>query len=334
MTAKSQYVTGYWSGEIYQDSVAAVTAPPLSAEVKLVAIDSQEQFFQTIQCGQGVLGFARCAQLRRDRHHGLLRPAHRNGGGRECLWNGALSHRGTLWLGGYDPTATTGPPQYIPFAISPYSSYYYVVKLASITVLGNTVPVATAQYSDTIVDTGTNAFIVPTAAYVSITATITASPAFAEIFGADAGTFFSLQSPADAGSTDASGDIDAGVTIGQACATLTQTKAELDSALPPLTLTFGSNTGVSVQATATESRISLRRATTCGARRSRPSIRAQRFLSPRSWARPCSGRMSSYSTAPTTDSGSRRTRPVPDRDSGWESPGLRVEIRGRPSTPV
>jgi hypothetical protein len=253
MTAKSQYVTGYWSGEIYQDSVAAVTAaPPVSTEVRLVSIDSQENFFQTIQCGQGVLGLARAKAA----------VAGTTGFFDQLVATGAVANvfgmelcptGGTLWLGGYDPTATTGSPQYIPFAISPYASYYYVVKLTSITVLGDTVPVATAQYSDAIVDTGTNAFVVPTAAYASITATIAASPAFAEIFGADAGGFFSLQATADAGPIDASGDIDAGVMVGQACATLTQTKAELDSALPALTLTFGSNPGVSVQATATES---------------------------------------------------------------------------------
>jgi hypothetical protein len=69
-----------------------------------------------------------------------------------------------------------------------------------------------------------------------VVAAISASPAFATVFGSAASTFFS----------------------GNDCVTLPQIKAQLDAALPPLTLTFGLGTSVSAQATATEYRASQR----------------------------------------------------------------------------
>jgi hypothetical protein len=251
MTATSQYVTGNWSGKVYEDTVSM--GAPASTDVKLVAIDSQENFFQTIQCGEGVVGFAPAASALSGTT-GFFDQVVATQGFADVFGLELCPSGGTLWLGGFDPSAATAPLQYVPYANSPYSSYYYVLELTSVTVTGNTVAVATGKYSDAIVDTGTNAFIVPTAAYATITSAIAQSPGFVQVFGADAGSaFFSLQPPPDAGVADASGDIDAGVMAGQACATLTATRAELDAALPPLTLTFGSNPAVQVQAAATQS---------------------------------------------------------------------------------
>jgi hypothetical protein len=249
-TASSQFVTGGWSGTIYEDSVQAGTA---SAKVNLVAIDSQDQFFQTVQCGDGVVGFAPAASALHGTT-GFFDQLVANAAFEDVFSIELCPSQGTLWLGGFDPTATSGPVQYVPFSSSPYSSYYYVVGLASVTVQGVTVPVATGAYSDAIVDTGTNAFIVSGAAYGPITSAIARSPAFAQVFGADAGaTFFSQPPPADAGASDAGGDIDAGIEAGQGCATVTASRSELDAMLPPLTLTFGSSPGVTVHVTATQS---------------------------------------------------------------------------------
>jgi hypothetical protein len=108
---------------------------------------------------------------------------------------------------------------------------FYTVDLASITVAGTTVAIPTGSYTGTILDTGSSGSSVSPAAFSALDAAIAGSPAFSAIFGASASSFLS----------------------GNACITLTQTKAELDAALPPLTLTFGTSPGVSALASATES---------------------------------------------------------------------------------
>jgi hypothetical protein len=143
---------------------------------------------------------------------------------------------GTLWLGGYATSATTASPQYTPFTTDIYSSYYYTVGLQSIAVGGTsvTVTVPSGAFTDTVLDTGTSAIVLPTAAVSSLTTAIAASQGFQQLFGGDAGgNFFTSQTP---------------------CASANPTKAEIDAALPPLTFTFGTgSTAIHVQALATES---------------------------------------------------------------------------------
>jgi hypothetical protein len=261
-TADSQYGTGDWSGEIYQDTVRAGSGP--SAPDTLVAIDSQSQFFQPgVRCGtgagpDGILGLGPTGAALAGTQgffDALVSDAHVPDIFATELCDGS----GTLWLGGYDPSFTTAAPQYTPL-VPGVDAYYYAVTLTSITVAGTSVPVASGQYTDSIVDTGTSVFILPTSAYDTVTTTIGANAAFRQIFG------FGGPGPVDAsagdGSTAEGGMADAAVDSGNGaswfanpenCVALSQTKAELDAMLPPLTLVFGSNPPVSVQAAPTES---------------------------------------------------------------------------------
>ncbi len=234
-TGSSQYGTGSWSGEIYEDTVAVGPTP--GAPVQFVAIDTQSQFFEPVTCDskvgsmQGILGFGPSAAAVSGTDaffDQLVATSHvANVFATELCDTG-----GTLWLGGYDPTFTTAAPQYTPLAASLVSTYYYAVDLESITVAGTSVPVSTPEFADSVVDTGTSIFILPTSAFTPLTAAITATPAFEQIFGAGQSAWFS--NPDN-------------------CISLTQTKAELDAMLPPLTLVFGSGPSISVQASATES---------------------------------------------------------------------------------
>jgi hypothetical protein len=151
---------------------------------------------------------------------------------------------GTLWLGGYDPAFMTAEPQYTPSS-GPYSAYYHTANLASITVENTTVPVASQQYAETVLDTGTSAFVLGTAAYTALTAAIEANAQFVQIFGT---SFF----PAANSNT-------------RPCANAAHSKADLDAALPALTLTFGSDASLEVQAPATESYLFARGAQWCSA---------------------------------------------------------------------
>jgi hypothetical protein len=224
-----------WSGEIYEDTVGGGAASDL-ARVKLVAIAQQSQFLVGT-CGsaglppQGVIGFA----------PSLDAIAGTNGFFDQVVASGVVPNLfatrlcptgGTLWLGGYDPTFTAGAPVYTPMTPPGFDAYVYTVSLASIGVLGTTIPIPTGSYTASLLDTGSSISSLSPAAYSALTSAIAASSAFTEIFGASSSSFFSSSAN---------------------CVQLSQTKEALDSALPPLTLNFGSSPGVSVQASATES---------------------------------------------------------------------------------
>jgi hypothetical protein len=136
---------------------------------------------------------------------------------------------GTLWLGGYDPSFTTGPPQYVPLLTDTFSQLYYAVDLTSITVNGTTVPIASSQFTDSVVDTGTSVFLLGTTAFNALAAAIAKSTAFQSMVGS--ASWFAQGC--------------------QQSTAFSATKAALDAALPALTLKFGS--GATVQALPTES---------------------------------------------------------------------------------
>lgn len=233
--ANAQYGMGSWTGQIYQDTVVAGGEGPVP--VKLVAIDTQSQFFTPIECDskssmnqQGILGLGPAAAAERGTN-GYFDDLVKTANIPNVFATQLCDSGGTLWLGGYDPSATTAAPVYTPMN-SELANYYYAVNLVSITVDGTSVPVGTTSLPDSIADTGTSVFILPTAAFTSLSNAIAADSGFQSVFGQSAATFFSAQDN---------------------CLVINKTKAELDSMLPPLTLVFGSNPAVSVQAAPTES---------------------------------------------------------------------------------
>jgi hypothetical protein len=237
-TGTSQYGTGSWSGEIYEDTVSVGGGP--KAPVDFVAIDTQSGFFQQMQACDpasqsvtGILGLGPSGAALPGTNaffDQFVATYHSPDVFATELCDGT----GTLWLGGYDPTFTTAAPSYTPLSASFLSDYYYAVSFTSLEVAGVTVPVATEAYPDSVVDTGTSVFILPTAAFDAVTAALAADEGFQKVFGgSDAGASF-LSNP-------------------EQCTTLTETKAELDAMLPPLTLVFGTSPSIEVRAVATES---------------------------------------------------------------------------------
>jgi hypothetical protein len=232
----SEYESGNtWTGEIYSDTVTLGT-PSAAAPVKLVAIDSMMDFFMPMQCStgtstyQGIIGFAPAGSAVTGTD-GYVDDLVARGFMPDQFATWLCDTGGTLWLGGYDPSAVTAPVQYVPASTSFYSAFAYLVNLASVAVDTTTVPVPTGSYTDAILDTGTSLFILNTDAYDSITAAITADAMFQSIVSTDATWFDNPDN----------------------CVSLSQTKAELDAMLPPMTLTYGSSPAVTIQAVATES---------------------------------------------------------------------------------
>lgn len=236
----SQYGSGSWDGEVYLDGVAMGTETQFP--LKFASITSQKGFFTggitcTSKAGNvdGIVGFGPAGAAvppTTGYFDGLVAAQHVP----NIFAVELCDSSGTLWLGGYDPTVTTAAPQYTPFMTNeiqgtPVSSIYYVVNLQTVTVNGTVVAIPSGQEVDSVVDTGTSAFLVSTAAFNSIATAIDSTSAFQDTFGSTAASFLA----------------------GENCAEVQKTKAELDSALPALTLTFGSNPGITLTATATES---------------------------------------------------------------------------------
>jgi len=136
---------------------------------------------------------------------------------------------GRVWWGGWDPAAVSGSPAYTPTI---QSSPYYAVTLSDLKIGGSSLGFGAAAFGDTLVDTGTTALLLPAAAFNALAASVASHPTFQQNFGA--ASWFS----------------------GQTCDTTNGlTKAQLDQALPPLTLVFPAMGGgsFSVQLPATDS---------------------------------------------------------------------------------
>jgi hypothetical protein len=221
-TVQVNYVTGGWKGDIFQDSVQLGTASPFP--VKLVAIDSQTSFFHGVGCTspsgtyEGIVGFGRAAlsPAGTDPMFDQLRATL---GMPDVFAVRLCSDGGTLWVGGFDPSATTAAPTWVPLITAPpYGTRYYLVDLSSITVAGQTIPISAPNHTLTIVDTGDNAFSLPQSAMAALTDAVVAAPGLAQLFG-DTSWFKNGY-----------------------CANQTPDRAAIDAALPHVTLTFGSAT--------------------------------------------------------------------------------------------
>lgn len=236
-TASSQYGLGSWSGEIYQDTLTIGAEPALP--VKFASITTQSMFFQTAQCDskvksyQAILGLGPTAVALPGTNgyfDDLVSAQHVP----DVFGLQLCSTGGTLWLGGWDASATTAAPQYTPMVTTGIDADYYAVTLSSITVNGTSVPVGSGKSglaAVSFVDTGTSIFVLAQTPFTAVTNAIKASAGFTSIFGA---TSTLLENPGS-------------------CAEVTKTPAEIDAALPALTLVFGSSPGISVQAAPSES---------------------------------------------------------------------------------
>lgn len=240
-TASSIYGSGAdtgpgWTGEIYQDTASVGGTHAATTTMRLVAIDTQNQFFVPEECSsgtvawQGIVGFAPAA----DAITGT------DGYFDRLVLGGAIANvfatqlcepGGFLWLGGYDPAHVTGPPAYTPLLTTGDGVAAYLVDLEQVVTEGMTAQVHAGSYVESLIDTGSNQFFLPPAAFATVTAAIEGNAAFKALFGSNGPSFFT----------------------GQSCVTLAPTKSELDEMLPGLTLTFGANAAISIAATATES---------------------------------------------------------------------------------
>ncbi|HVH46169.1 MAG TPA: pepsin-like aspartic protease [Labilithrix sp.] len=233
--AKSEYLTGRWSGKVYEGEISL--APQTKASVKFVAIQEQENFFVAQACGsksgsvQGIIGFGPASGAIRGTT-GFFDRFVAKSNVPDIFATELCDEGGLLWLGGYDSAHTTAAPRYTPLLGGALN--YYAVHLANIAVDGTTVPVGSTRYPRTIVDTGSSVFLLPSSAFTPLTKAIAANSKFEALVGEGASWFDNPD--------------------GRSCKKLSTTKSELDAALPPLTLTFGTGAAaIAVRAAPTES---------------------------------------------------------------------------------
>jgi hypothetical protein len=122
---------------------------------------------------------------------------------------------GVLWFGGYDPQYASGAPQFTPMSMS----QYWAVGLSGVGLGTQQVGGADPQ---SIVDTGTQGLYLASAAYSTLMAVT--SSGFTSVFGASTLNAIFSQNNCAAPSSG-------------------QTQAQIDAALPPLTMTFPAVSG-------------------------------------------------------------------------------------------
>jgi hypothetical protein len=236
-TATEAYGTGQWTGEIYQDNVSL--DPSLAVPVKFGAMTTQSMFLEMTTCQthasgvQGIVGFAlpgATSSPGTTPFFDIYQPTENIP---DLFAIDLCETGGTLWLGGFDGTKVTAAPKFTPL-IALAQAQLYLVDFESIAVGTASAQIGTAT-APSLVDTGTSIFVLPTAAYTTITGALEGNAAFTQIFGAN---FFPTSSSDQVGP----------------CVNLAQTKAQLDAMLPPITLTLGTgSSAVTVDAAPTDS---------------------------------------------------------------------------------
>jgi hypothetical protein len=253
----SQYGSGAWQAEVYSDYTSMGSTTPFPLKFGAISTQKDPQsgqesgFFQPgTTCNSksgnvdGIVGFG---------------PADAVAPGTTGFFEGLVAANkvqnifsyelcdsgGSLWLGGFDSSVFTGAVQYTPLVQQTYqgvplNSLYYLVDLESISVKGGqAIAVPGTGVTNSVLDSGTSAFILSQTTYSALTTAIAADPSFQSVFGGNSSSFFTVD-PQTGGGNCAQG--------------LTQTKAQLDATLPPLTLTFGTGpSAITLKAPATES---------------------------------------------------------------------------------
>jgi hypothetical protein len=232
-----------WTGEIYQDTVSVAglaTRPKFGA----IQTDTGHFLLGSGSCDtpsgltpwryQGIIGFASDDVLlpgTTSYFDGLV-----NDGLVPDVFAINLCHMGgTLWLGGYDPKATTATPQYTPMTFE----HGYNVMLAEIDVAGGDAGVdVQVPMGEQIAlnDSGGPSIILPDDVFRPLTNAISQNPSFQAWFGAS-WPWTSLPS------------------LGS-CVDLMETPDQVDAALPPLTLKLGTTSLIDVQVPATQAYLS------------------------------------------------------------------------------
>jgi cathepsin D len=206
-TSTSTYGDGTsWSAENYSDQVAVTgdTAVP----VKLAVIDSESGFFRTNEPAEGILGFG-APELAVSGTDAFV--ADRMTAGLPTVFAFQLCpENGTLWFGGADKTHEVSDEQYTALAPITDQQPFYLIDVSSAAIGGTSIGFT----GQALTDTGTSVMLFPTASYNAMVSAITSSEGYKATFGSEP------------------------FPTTQCSLTTSHSKSDIDSALPPMTVTL------------------------------------------------------------------------------------------------
>lgn len=223
----SVYGSGSWQAAVYVDTVQVKPEMP-AVSMYFAAITSQSEFFIDQDCSgnmgstsQGILGMGPLDLDTIGTNPGdAYFPALVQAAGISNLFAVQLcALGGRMWLGGYDSSIMTGPPQYTPIVpLNSETQPYYAVGLSDVGIAG--VSLGATDYGPSLVDTGTYGFLMPDDAFTALVTAVSASPGATQAFGANK---INMDYFNNGNCINAAGS---------------QTRAEVDAEMPPMSLTF------------------------------------------------------------------------------------------------
>lgn len=186
-----------WEGEVFRDMVNLSGISPV--EVDFAAVSEQNNQFAARTCDDdrvdnqtmvsGILGLAPDEALVEGTESYLSSIV------AAALVPDAFAMQlchsgGTLWIGGYDESHTTGPMEFSPLVLSDGNSRHYSVEVTSIQVVqdgtNEVIPVSDHNESlPALLDSGGPYLLVPDVAYQATVAAISADRSFAMLGGSD-----------------------------------------------------------------------------------------------------------------------------------------------------
>ena len=218
-SANASYADGSgWRGEIYTDNVTAGHGTG-TTQLNFVAISTQSSFFHN-SSSAGILGLGPDALLSNGTTSYFDTVT--NAGAAPIMAFEFCAHDGQMWIGSdFDTSVASQAVQYTS-DVGSNNNPFYAVNLTDIGIGGTSIGAGSSVYSDPIVDTGTSLFYLPTSAYSALVTAIDNSHGFKSMFGN------STIAAANQGCLIAPGGT---------------TDAQLDAALPELSMTFPKASG-------------------------------------------------------------------------------------------
>jgi hypothetical protein len=169
-----------WQGEIFTDTVGLGHGTP-NVSLELVSISTENQFFDQTTF-QGILGLgpSQLEEPGTDSYVSQIVAA----GLPQVIAFELCASGGTMWLGGYDGSATASAMQYTPLLpIDSARNPFYAINIDDIAVGGKSLGFQASAFKSPIVDTGTSLFYLPTPIFDAMVKAINTSSGFASVFG-------------------------------------------------------------------------------------------------------------------------------------------------------
>jgi hypothetical protein len=179
-----------WSGRVYFDTVSMGGLEPVG--MRFVAVSDQDSMFGTYTCDghtipvDGILGLRQDAVLAKGTDSYLTRVVESADVDNSFALR-SCPEGGTLWLGGYDESATTGPMSWVSFASSvSYSVYVTAFEVVPQDGEATVAPLSSdGKAQAALLDSGGPSLLVPKFAYDRLVDAIAADPSVAALGNRD-----------------------------------------------------------------------------------------------------------------------------------------------------